>query len=73
MTVGLAWMLRCAAILSLVIILEMAWVIYAHRSQALSRQVISVAVGVVAATAVLYVSLLSFIAVRVMAPLIHGL
>ncbi|MDI6637393.1 MAG: hypothetical protein QME82_00615 [Bacillota bacterium] len=73
MTVGLAWMLRCAAILSLVIILEMAWVIYAHRSQVLSRQVISVAVGVVAATAVLYVSLLSFIAVRVMAPLIYGL
>ncbi|MBC7084450.1 MAG: hypothetical protein PWR07_2190 [Bacillota bacterium] len=70
---GLAWMLRCAAILSLVIILEMAWVIYAHRSQVLSRQVISVAVGVVAATAVLYVSLLSFIAVRVMAPLIYGL
>lgn len=73
MSVGLAWMLRCAAILSLVIILEMAWVIYAHRSQVLSRQVISVAVGVVAATAVLYVSLLSFIAVRVMAPLIYGL
>ena len=66
-------MLRCAAILSFVIILEMAWVIYAHRSQALSRQVISVAVCVVAATAVLYVSLLSFIAVRVMAPLIYGL
>lgn len=73
MTVGLAWMLRCAAILSLVIILEMAWVIYAHRSQALPREVMSVAVGVVAATAVLYVALLSFIAVRVMAPLMYGL
>jgi len=71
--VGLAWMLRCAALLSLVIILEMAWVIYAKRSQALPREVISIAVGVVAATAVLYVSLLSFIAVRVMAPLIYGL
>ncbi|MDI7247819.1 MAG: hypothetical protein QME92_10190 [Bacillota bacterium] len=70
---GLALMLRCAAILSLVIILEMAWVIYAHRSRAMPSQVISIAVGIVAATAVLYVSLLSFIAVRVMAPLIYGL
>ncbi|MGE5592442.1 MAG: hypothetical protein ACM3X3_02005 [Betaproteobacteria bacterium] len=70
---GLTWMLRCAAVLSLVIILEMAWVIYAKRSQALPREVISIAVGVVAATAVVYVSLLSFIAVRVMAPLIYGL
>jgi len=71
--VGLAWMLRCAAILSLIIIFEMAWVIYAHRSGALSRGVISLAVGVVALTAILYVSLLSLIAVRVMAPLIYGL
>lgn len=70
---GLAWMLRCAAILSLVVILEMAWVIYVHRSSALSREVVSAAVGLVIVTAILYVSLVSIIAVRVMAPLIYGL
>ncbi|MEW5865238.1 MAG: hypothetical protein AB1774_00125 [Bacillota bacterium] len=70
---GLDWMLRCAAILSLVIILEMAWVIYAHRAGALSREVVSCAVGLVVVTAILYVSLISLIAVRVVAPLIYGL
>ncbi|MEW6229232.1 MAG: hypothetical protein AB1700_14265 [Bacillota bacterium] len=70
---GLAWMLRCAAILSLVVILEMAWVIYVHRSGALSREVVSCAVGLVIVTAILYVSLVSIIAVRVMAPLVYGL
>lgn len=69
----IAWLLRCASILSLVIVLEMAWVILARRSGALAREVVSVAVGVVIATVVLYVSLISCIAVQVMAPLMRGL
>lgn len=70
---GLAWTLRCAAILSLVVILEMAWVIYVHRSGALSHEVVSRAVGLVIITAILYISLVSIIAVQVMAPFIYGL
>ncbi len=70
---GLAWVLRCAAILSLIIVLEMTWVIYAHRSGGLPRGLVSMAVGIVIASVVLYVSLVSLIAVRVMAPLVHGL
>jgi len=66
-------MLRYAAILSLVIILEMAWAIYAKRSLALSRNATILAVHVIVATAVLYILLVSLIAARVVAPLIYRL
>jgi hypothetical protein len=70
---SLVSIVKCAAILSLVIILEMIWVISASRSGGVSGGVFSLAVRIVAATIAIYVFLFSIIAARVMAPLFYQL
>lgn len=71
--VGLASIVKCAAILSLVIIFEMAWVISARRCGAIQNDVTSLAIRIVIATTLIYVLLVSVIAARVMAPLFYQL
>jgi len=71
--VGLISILKCAAILSLVIILEMIWVISARRCGAMSGEVISLSITIVVATIAIYVFLVTIIASRVMAPLFYQL
>lgn len=70
---GLASIVKCAAILSLVIIFEMAWVISARRCGAIPGEVTSLAIRIVIVTIAVYVFLVSVIATRVMAPLFYQL
>ncbi len=70
---GLVSIVKCAAVLSLVIIFEMTWVITARRCGGISGEVISFATCIVMATIAIYVFLISIIAVRVMGPLFYRL
>ncbi len=70
---GLSSLLLWASILSLVMVVEMAWVILARRGGTLAREAVPVAVGVVVATAVLWASVVTRIAVAVVAPLVRGM
>jgi uncharacterized membrane-anchored protein len=71
--VGLISIVKCASLLSLVIVFEMAWVIAARRFGGISGEVISFATCIVLATMAIYVFLVSVIAVRVMVPLFYRL
>lgn len=70
---GLISIVKCAAVLSLVIVLEMTWVITARRCGGLSGGVISLATCIVMATITIYIFLISIIAVRVMGPIFYQL
>jgi hypothetical protein len=71
--VGLVSIVKCAAVLSLVIVCEMTWVIIARRYGGVSGDVISFATCIVMATIAIYIFLISLIAVRVMGPLFYRL
>ncbi len=70
---GLISIVKCAALLSLIIVFEMTWVIAANRSQGLSGKLVSFATGIVMAPIVIYVLVVSLIAVRVMGQLFYQL
>lgn len=70
---GFISIVKCAALLSLIIVFEMTWVIAANRSQGLSVKLVSFATGIVMATIVIYVLVVSLIAVRVMGQLFYQL
>ncbi len=71
--VGFISIVKCAAVLSLVIILEMTWVICARRKGAISGDTVSLAISIVIVTVVAYAFLVFIIAARVMAPLFYQL
>ena len=65
--------LKCAAVLSLVIVLEMAWVIAARRLNGIPGEIVSLGIYIVMITIAVYIILVSFIAAKVMVPIFYKL